>query len=323
MISRRILLAGAAGLAAMAAAPIAAHAQAYPSQDIHVVTGFPPGSGADVLTRYFAEELRKKSKGTVVVENKVGANSLIAIQTVVKAKPDGYTMYMSAGSATAAQMHLLKAPPVDVLKAFQLAATINRQSFMTTVDAKSPYKTMKELTDAMKAKGEKASWAVAATSGIIMGEMYKSIAGLQAVEVRYKSSGDSLNDMLSGRIDYGMHDPVFSLAQAREGRLRILAHSAGERLESIKDIPTMTEAGYKMDLTGWWAVHLPTGTPKPIIDTINVWFKEILQQKETVEFLNKFGGDPFINTPEQAQALFVKEEKAWADYVRIAKIEKQ
>ena len=324
MTTRRILLAGAAALAAAAFAPAIAHAQAYPSQDIHVVTGFPPGSGADVLTRFFAEKMRAVSGRTIVVENKVGANSLIAIQTVAKSKPDGYTIYMSAGSATAAQMHLLKEPPLDVLKSFQLAATINRQAFMTVVDAKSPYKTMADLTAAMKAKGEKATWASAATSGIVMGEMYKELAGLKAVEVRYKNAPDSLNDMLSGVIDYGMHDPVFALAQMREGRLRVLAHSAGKRFTAVPEIPTMAESGFPtMDLTGWWAVHLPTGTPKPVIDKINAWFKEILEQKDSIEFLNKFGGDAFISTPEEAQALFIKEEKAWADYVRLAKIEKQ
>jgi tripartite-type tricarboxylate transporter receptor subunit TctC len=325
MASRRFLLAGACAVAVSAAlAPATVHAQAYPSQDIHMITGFPPGSGADVLTRFFADKLRAAANRTVVVENRVGANSLIAMQHVARSKPDGHTIYMSAGSATAAGMYLVKNPPVDVLKAFTIAATINRQAFMTTVDAKSPYKTMAELTAAMKQKGDKANWASAATSGIVMGEMYKALAGLQAVEVRYKSSADSLNDMLSGRIDYGMHDPVFSLAQAREGRLRILAHSSGQRFKAIPDVPTMDESGVKgMDLTSWWAVHMPSATPKPIVDQMNAWFKTILQEKDTVEFLNKFGGDPFISTPAEAQALFIKEEKNWAEYVKIAKIEPQ
>jgi tripartite-type tricarboxylate transporter receptor subunit TctC len=232
-------------------------------------------------------------------------------------------MYLSAGSATAAQMHLFKTPPVDVIKSFQIAATLNRQAFMIVVDAKSPYKTIAELTAAMKKKGKDASYATAATSGIVLGEMYKSVAGLETVEVRYKDAAGSLNDMQSGRIDYGSHDPVFSLAQAREGRLRILAHSSGKRLQSMPDIPTMTESGVPMDLTGWWAVHLPSATPKPIITQINTWFNQILATQETKEFLNKFGGDPFISTPEEGQALFIKEDKAWAEYVRIAKIEPQ
>jgi tripartite-type tricarboxylate transporter receptor subunit TctC len=215
-------------------------------------------------------------------------------------------------------------PPVDVIKAFRLAATINRQAFMLTVDAKAPYASVEALTAAMRQKGAAASYATAATSGIIMGEMYKAITGVTAVEVRYKDSAGALNDMASGRVDYGMHDPVFSLAQQREGRLRVLAHSAGARLAAIPDIPTMAESGVPgMDLTSWWAVHLPSATPQPVIMRINGWFNQILATDETRKFLTSFGGDPFISTPEAAQALFIKEEAAWGEYVRIARIEPQ
>ena len=311
-------------LVIVASATLTAKAEDYPSQDFHFVTSFPPGSGADVLTRFFAEKVRALTGRTVIVENKAGASGAIAVGYAARAKPDGYTMYLSAGSGTAAQMHLFKVPPVDVLKAFQLAATINRQAFMLTVDAKSPYTSVPELTAAMKQKGSAATYAVAATSGIVMGEMYKAITGVSAVELRYKDSAGALNDMASGRVDYGMHDPVFSLAQQREGRIHILAHSSGQRLAAIPDIPTMAESGVSgMDLTSWWAVHLPSATPRPIIDQINTWFNKILTMDDTREFLNKFGGDPFISTPDAAQALFVKEEAAWGEYVRIAKIEPQ
>jgi tripartite-type tricarboxylate transporter receptor subunit TctC len=290
-----------------------AMAQQYPNQDIHFVTGFPPGSGADVITRFFAEKLRPVIGRTIIVENKVGAAGAISIEYVAKSKPDGYTILFNAGSATAASMHLLKNPPVDVLKSFQIAATINRQAFMLVVDAKGPYRSVADVTAAMKAKGEKATYATAAPSGIVMGEMYKAITGVKAVEVRYKDAAGSLNELMDGKLDYGMHDPVFSLAQQREGRLRILAHSSGQRLLAIPDIPTMAESGVPgMDLTSWWALHLPTG-----------FMKQVLEMEDTKKFLNQFGGDPFISTPDVGQALFIKDEKNWADYVRIAKIEPQ
>ena len=312
------------GSAVTLAAAMPALAQTYPSQDIHLVNGFPPGSGADVLTRYFGEKLRSLANRAIIVENKVGASGAIAVQYSAQAKPDGYTLYLSAASATAAQMHLYKNPPVQVIKAFQIAATLNRQAFMLVVDQNSPYKTVQELTAAMQKKGEAASYATAATSGIVMGAMYSAVAGLKAVEVRYKDSSGALNDMASGRIDYATVDPVFALAQAREGRVRILAHSAGTRLQAVPDIPTMAESGVPgMDLVSWWAVHVPSETPKPIVNQLNAWFKQILSTDETRDFLNKFGGDPFISTPEEGQALFIKEEKAWAEYVRMAKIEPQ
>jgi tripartite-type tricarboxylate transporter receptor subunit TctC len=176
---RRIAFAVLFATAALISAP--SRADDYPSQDLHFITSFPPGSGADVLTRFFAEKVRALTGRTVIVENKSGASGAIAVQYTAQAKPDGYTMYLSAGSATAAQMHLFKVPPVNVLKAFQLAATINRQAFMLTVDAKTPYTNVPALTAAMKQKGKAATYATAATSGIIMGEMYKSITGVEAV----------------------------------------------------------------------------------------------------------------------------------------------
>jgi tripartite-type tricarboxylate transporter receptor subunit TctC len=313
-----------AGTSLLLALCSAAQAQQYPSQDIHFVTGFPPGSGADVITRYFAEKLRPLAGRAILVENKVGAAGAISIEYAAKSKPDGYTILFNAGSATAASMHLLKNPPVDVLKSFQIAATINRQAFMMVVDAKGPYKTVADITAAMKAKGDKASYATAAPSGIVMGEMYKAITGVKAVQVLYKDAVGSLNELMDGKLDYGMHDPVFSLAQQREGRLRILAHSSGKRLDAIPAVPTMAESGVTgMDLTSWWALHVPTGTPAPVIDALNGWMKQVLEMDETKKFLNQFGGDPFISTPQAGQALFIKDEKNWADYVRLAKIEPQ
>jgi tripartite-type tricarboxylate transporter receptor subunit TctC len=195
---------------------------------------------------------------------------------------------------------------------------------MMVVDAKSPYKSVAEITAAMKAKGTKASYAVSAPSGIVMGAMYKAITGVEAVEVTYKDASGSLNEILSGKLDYGMHDPVFSLAQAREGRLRILAHSSGKRLQAVPDIPTMDEAGVKgMDLTSWWAYIAPAATPEPVVKTLNGYLKQILETDDAKQFLNRFGGDPWISTPEEGQAQFVKDEKDWKDYVKLAKIEPQ
>jgi len=313
-----LALALVAGLGSVAGS---AGAQEYPSQDIRLVCAFPAGSGADVLVRYFAEKLRPIVNRTVIVENKAGAGGNIATEYVARSKPDGHTIYVHAGTAVAANQSLFKKPPVDAAKAIRVAATINRQPFMLVVDAKSPYKTVADLTAAMKQKGDKATYATAAPNGRIMGEIYKNIAGLKAVEVVYKTAPDSLNELTSGKLDFGMHDPVFSLAQQREGRLRILAVSTGKRLDASPALPTMTEAGIAMDLTGWWAAMVPAGTPRPVIDKIHQWFVQMVSSDETKKFLNNFGGDPFINSPERAQEMFETAIKEWGDYVRMAKIE--
>src|SRR5688572_5911458 len=136
--------------AALAFAPVSAKAQAYPTQDIHIICAFPAGSGADVLVRYFAEELRKKVNRTVIVENRPGAAGNISAEYVVRAKPDGHIIYIHAGSSTAANYHLFKRPPINPAKDLQVVATLNQQPFMVMVAKDSPYKNLKELTEAMR-----------------------------------------------------------------------------------------------------------------------------------------------------------------------------
>jgi tripartite-type tricarboxylate transporter receptor subunit TctC len=308
-------------LAGVVLAPSLAAAEDYPNQDIHFICAFPPGSGADVLVRYFADKVRPLTGRNIVVENRSGAGGNIAIEYVARAKPDGYTVFVHGASGTAASMSLFKKPPVDVGKTIQVVATINRQPFMVLVDAKSPYQTLADLTAAVKPKGNKASYATAAPFGTVVGEIYKLGTGVQAVEVNYKNAIDSLNDQLSGSLDYAVHDPVYALAEQRKGELRILAVSTAERLKANPDFPTLKELGVSdLDMMGWWAAMVPQGTPKPIADQINKWFDQVVASEETRKFLASFGGDQLIMPPDQAQALFLKEINNWADYVRLAKI---
>jgi len=308
-------------VAGFAPATFVAQAQQYPTQDIHFICAFPPGSGADVLVRYFADKVRPLTGKNIIVENRSGAGGNIAIEYVSRAKPDGYTVFVHGASGTAASMSLFKNPPVDVAKTIQVVSTINRQPFMVLVDAKSPYRTLADLTAAMKPKGNKASYATAAPFGTVVGEVYKLGSGVQAVEVPYKNAIDSLNDQLSGAIDYAVHDPVYALAEQRKGELRILAVSTAERLKANPDFPTLKELGVSdLNMMGWWAAMVPQGTPKAATDQINKWFDQVVGSEETGKFLASFGGDQLIMQPDKAQELFLQEIKNWADYVRMARI---
>ena len=301
------------------AAPLA-QAQAYPSKDIRFICAFPAGSGADVLVRYFAEAVQKLSGKTIIVENKSGAAGLIATEYVARSRPDGYTVFVHAGSAVSNIPALYKKPPIDVTRALEVVGTINRQPFMIAVDAKSPYKTLAQLTAALKKKGDKATYGASATTGTVMAEIYKARTGIKAVEVNYKTAGDSLNDQLSGRLDFTAVDPVYAIAQQNEGRLRLLAVSTGERLQANPNIPTMKEQGVDMDVTGWWAAMVPAGTPPAVKAKLYEWFHKSVSSPKTKAFLNKFGGDPLIETPEQAQARLLRDITAWKEYAKIAKI---
>ncbi|MDR6817795.1 tripartite-type tricarboxylate transporter receptor subunit TctC [Neorhizobium sp. 2083] len=318
-ISRRNLMMATAAAAALA--PFVAFAQgAYPNGQITFVCAFPAGSGADVLVRFFAEKFAKVSGQTVIVENKPGAAGNIAAMYTARAKPDGYTIYVHSGTSTAANMSLFKAPPIDVVKELQTTSFINKQAFMFVVAYDSPIKDMKELTKVLKEKGNNASYATAATSGKVLGEIYKQVAGVDPVEVSFKDAKDSLNDMLSGSLDYGVHDPVFALSQANEKRIRILATGSPIRLKSLPDIPTAKEQGYDIDQLGWWGSFVPKATPRPVVNKINALFNEILAQPDTVAFLAKFGGDVYVGTPDEGQALLAKTVEEWKTYVALAKI---
>jgi tripartite-type tricarboxylate transporter receptor subunit TctC len=314
------------GIAALAVATLLsftpAVAQEYPSREIKLVCGFVAGSGADVIHRYFAEKLKTLIGKPVIVENKPGASGNLAHTYVAKSKPDGYTVYPVGGTALAASLYLFKNPPTDPLKDFEPLTALIKQPWVLIVDAKSPFKTLPELTAFLKEKKNKASYSTSTTTGIIVGELYKSIAGLETVQVNYKTIGDSLNDLLSGTIDFAMADAAFSLGQIKNGRVRALATSSGTRMKSMADIPTMIEGGVPgIDVTVWWAVQLPTGTPKPILDTLQAWFTEILNMPETEQFLANIGTDVFKTTPGETRALLEQEIRNWADYVRLAKID--
>ena len=319
---KRLLLVATATI--LIATGATAPAQQYPSQDIHFICAFPAGSGADVLVRYVAEKVRPLAGRPILVENKVGNAGMIAAEYTARAKPDGYTIYVHAASTIAGNMWLLKKPPIDAARDIFVAATINRQPFMVAVPAQLPYRTLAELTEGMKRKGEKASYMQSNVTGKVMGELYKLATGITAVDVPYRTANESLNDFASGALDFGMVDPVFALVQEREGRIRNLAVSTAQRMQAVPQLPTMVELGFpSIHITGWFAAMVPAATPRPIIDRINNWFIEVIGTQETKQFLNQFGGDPYLTTPDEAQAVLLQDIKDWEGYVRAARVEPQ
>jgi len=323
LISRRSYLASSAALAAGVALPGIARAQAYPQQDVHFICGFAAGSGADIIVRYFAEKMRPIMGKPILVENKPGALGNLATEYTARSKPDGHTIYVTGGSSLAGNMHILKNPSVDAANALQIAGTINKATMMIGIRADSPIKDLRELTAAMKQKGDKASYAFANPTAKVLGALYRQKAGLQSVEVAYRTGAEFLNDLYSGNIDYAIPDNIQAMAQARAGKMRILAVGAAERMQSTPDLPTATEFGYPMDVRSWWAIFVPSATPRPIVDQLNVWLSEVVATEETKKFLASVASDPWIAKPDEAQEYFRQEIDRWGDYVKIAKIDPQ
>ncbi len=315
----------AIALAGLAMAPaLTARAQDYPNRDITAVVGFPAGSGADVYARFFANRLSVLSKRAVAVSNRPGANSSIATEAVARSKPDGYTIFIGGSDAFAAPLYLFKKPPIDPRKDFVYLSPLVSQGFILVVDAQKPFKTVAELTTYLKAQKDKASYASTNNPATILAEIYKASAGLESVEVKYKTSVEFVKDMLGGRIDFVMADPVFGLARIREGKMRPLGVSTAKRISSIPDIPTLQEAGIAgVDMNLWWIAAAPAGTPAPVVAQLNAWFTEIGKMSETVEFLGKNGAEPMTASLDETRRLMEKEIGDWANYVKLGKIEAQ
>jgi tripartite-type tricarboxylate transporter receptor subunit TctC len=257
------------------------------------------------------------------VENRVGAGGDLATEYVARSKPDGYTMLITGAGAIAGIMSLRKNPPIDTAKTIQVIAALHRQSFMVVVDAKTPYRSLHDLTKAMLLKGDKANFGTNELNGTVIGTIYKNATGVTAQEVAYRTANDTVNDLSSGALDFAIHNPLFALVQQRDGRMRILGIAANERMASQPDLPTLTEQGVAMDILGWWCVSVAAGTPQVAIDQINKWFVDIVGSDESKKFLNDAGGDPFILSPAQAQELFLKEIDKWRERVKLAKITPQ
>jgi tripartite-type tricarboxylate transporter receptor subunit TctC len=272
-----------------------AKAQDYPNREIRVYCGFPAGSGADILVRYFTEKLRPLAGQPIQVENKPGAFGNIAAEAVARARPDGYHLLITPGSGTHSNNpHMFKQLPFDPVKDFTPLTTLARQGFILIVDPKLPIRSVSDLTAHLKAKGAKATYGGVNPFSLAAGELYKSIAGAPAELVRYNAAAPAIQEMLDGSLDFLFADTVFALEQAKAGRVRALAVTMPQRIKSAPDLVTMQEAGVPgYGLTGWWAAYFPANTPQPIAQKMELWLNQIVAMPETGTFLVNAGNEPF------------------------------
>ena len=303
-----------------------AQAQDYPVRDIRSICNFSAGSGADIVVRYYSDKLSKLAGKAVVVENRPGAQGLLATDFVAKSKADGYTILITPASSTLATApHLFKHVPFDPLKDFQPVTTIASLAFVVAVDASKPIKTIDELVATVKAKTGNGFYGTGSNTGQVAAELFKEKLGLKTVYVPYKVTTDALTGLLLGQVDWISYDATWAVTQREpKGRLRILAVTSAKRAGALPDVPTLTELGFgEFDITPWWAVVVPAGTPRPIVDKLAGWFNQITNAEETKTFLSRASLDAFPGSPEQMTTLLKTETERWGRWVSLAKIEKQ
>jgi tripartite-type tricarboxylate transporter receptor subunit TctC len=298
--------------------------QDYPTREIRTICPFAPGTGADIVVRYYAAKLAEVAGKPVITENRPGAQGLLGTEAVARAKPDGYTISINPVASTmAAAVHIFKTLSFDPLKDFEFGGTLLSTSFVLVVTPKDSIRTVADLTKYLKEKKGDAFYGGSTNTGIVASELYKNAIGVDAKRVNYRSAFDALNEMANGNIDFYFTDATTALGQIAAGRYRPLAVTGPTRSKALPDVPTMTEVGIPMDFAPWWGTIMPANTPKPIVAMLTAWMDKVSAFPETVEFLTRNGLDPLPGDATVLRAMLIRDTQRWGDWVKLAQIEAQ
>ena len=292
---RRTLLRGAAAALAAASAPSAFAQAGWPGgKPIRLVLPSGAGGGADLFGRLMAEWLGKELGTNVIVDNKPGANGLLATQEVARTPPDGLTLLISFTAATVANKLLMLKPPVDPLDSLTPIARVGgKGGNMIVVNASVPVKSLKELVDYAKTRKDLtyASWGIGSGGHLVM-ESIKKQSGMQIEHVPYKTVAQIPPDVISGVIPVATIDAATPLPHIRSGRLRAIGALSGERLPQLKDTPTMIEQGFKLEAFPWYGVFGPKGLPRDLVERLNTLLNRWMAMPEVVEFFDQKQNSP-------------------------------
>ena len=294
-----------------------AHA-AYPDKPIRVIVPFAPGGSTDIVARIVATEMGQILGQSVVIENKGGAGGAIGAQEAARAAPDGYTLSI----ATVSTMAVNKACrpddlPYDPLKDFVPVTNFANVPNVIEVNPKFPAKDFKEFLQVLKDNPGKYSYGSSGTCGVLhlFGEAFRLATDTDMVHVPYKGSGPAVTDAVGGQIEVLFDNLPSSMAQIQAGNLRALAIAWPERLDSLKDVPTLAEEGYpQLNQPAWYGLLAPTGTPKDVIDILHKAASEALKKPNVIEALEKQGASPSGSGPEEF-GKEIKEQYDWAHEV--------
>ena len=313
----------ALALIGLAFASLPAGAQDYPAREIKTICSFAPGTGADIVVRFYATKMGELAGKPVVTENRPGAQGLLGTEAIARAKNDGYTMaFNPVGSTLAASQHIFKKLSFDPMKDVESVALMLSTTFVLVVDPKKNINTVADLTKYLKEKKE-TNYGGSTNSGIVASEIYNKAIGVDVKRVNYRSAFDAMNDMSAGNLDYYFTDATTAIGQIAAGRYKPLATTGAKRSASFPDLPTMKELGYDVDLSPFWGVIVPAGTPQAIKDKLAMWTNKINAMPDTAEFLKKNGLEPLTGDAQMMRSMIIKDAEHWAKYVRIANIEAQ
>lgn len=326
ILRRRLLdfCGGALLLSASLLAAGSAHAQVFPNKPVKLVVPFAAGSATDVVARLLAQGLTEKLNSPFIVENKPGANGAIAAESVAKASPDGYTLFVATVSTNSQNPWLFKKLPYDAMRDFVPIASVGGVPFAIVVNPNLPVRTLSEFLAYVRANPGKLAYGAPGGSQTICAETLKQRADLDLIAVPYKSSTQAITELLGGQIAMICADFPTAIGAIKGGKLRALAVSTDKRSAQLPDVPTIAELlpGF-IEMRSWIGVLGPTGTPQDPLDLLS---REILAVTAAPEFskrLDSFGFERIaLNAPQLAQ--FMKAELVkWEGLIKRAGIEPQ
>jgi tripartite-type tricarboxylate transporter receptor subunit TctC len=310
-------------LATLVAAAIAlvtpALAQDYPTRPVTFVVGFPPGSASDTVARNLGARLAEKLGKPFVIENKPGAGSIIAAQTVARAAPDGYTIMIAPIGTMAINQTLYKSLPYDPLKDFALVAHIANFPYVLVVGEKSEIKSVQDIIRFAKA-GKKLSFASSgAGTGIhLTGELFKRETGIDMQHIPYRGPALAMTDIIEGRVDMIFSDPATVVSLIKGGKVRGLGVSSKERFSVLPDVPTIAEAGVPgFESRAWHIIIAPAGTPEPILAKLRSEFRALATMPDVKQQLLTSGLVAVVSADEPDVRKMVASDAAfWAEFLK-------
>ena len=302
-----------------------AAAQSWPSKPIRLIAPYPPGGQTDVVSRWLGEKLTPVLGQPVVVENRAGAQGAVGLQAAKTAAPDGYTfVYTNVSNLTIAP-NLDVALPYDSLKDFAPVTQLGLTVLAMVVPASLGPKNLKEFIAWAKANPGKVSFASFGNGSTshVYGEMLKSAAGIDMVHVPYKGAGPAVVDTLGGQVQMTIQDLAAVGAHVASGRLIAMAVTGPRRWPALPELPTFVEQGYPLGIAGWNGIHAPAGTPRAVIERMNVEINKIIQAPEGREQMLKFGLLATGSTPEELTDVIRRDMPIWGEVIRKGNIKAQ
>lgn len=307
-IRRRAGVAAAALALVLPCLAMPALAQAWPSKPVRIVVPFPAGSSTDQLARVIGQAMSQAIGQQVNIDNKAGADGVIAAQEVLRAPPDGHTLFLATNSPLATAVLTKLKPPYDPVADFTPITDVGRYTFFFAIHPSVPAKNAAEFVAYAKANPGKLNYATGNTTGIVANAVFQSLAGIQMTHVPYKGEPQALTDMLGNQVQMMVVSAGTSLGHFRDGRLRPFAVMLSQRSPALPDVPTIHEVGYdKFKLDSWAALFAPAKMPRELVDRINKEFIAAMNRPDVRATLDKAAFIPSTSTPE-ALGQFLKDQ---------------